>query len=221
MEGTTKNPLPLLLLLLVIGLAAATMSGSSPLPSHSFLAAVTTVDADCNRIDEGTLRSDDGNLLWPGTDQWGYDYANHYFAGDACDASRGNEDCTRSALKLRMKWNDAYLSNSDCNGDGLLDRHAGFSSYRGSGAEVTNLLSGSYTDEHRTCEWSYEATAHAVPETAYLTVEGSSTIWVTQDGTELGPQVWDEFAIIHERYADSCGPSDSLVEYISPIYLPR
>ena len=44
----------------------------------------------------------------------------------------------------RRKWNDAWLSNKDCDGDGLLDRHYGLDSYRGSGAWLTNHQSGEY-----------------------------------------------------------------------------
>ena len=37
-----------------------------------------------------------------------------------------------------MKWNDAWLSNKDRDGDGKLDRHWGYDSYIGSGAWLTN-----------------------------------------------------------------------------------
>ena len=43
-----------------------------------------------------------------------------------------------------MKWNDAWLSDVDADGDGLLDRHLGFDSYIGSGAWLTNHMSGEY-----------------------------------------------------------------------------
>lgn len=46
-----------------------------------------------------------------------------------------------------MKWNDAWLSNKDCNGDGLLDRHLGYLTYIGSGAWLTNHQSGTYQSE--------------------------------------------------------------------------
>jgi hypothetical protein len=51
-----------------------------------------------------------------------------------------------------MKWNDAWLANVDCDGDGLLDRHYGFGSYIGSGAWLTNHMWGSYL--HLADEWS-------------------------------------------------------------------
>jgi hypothetical protein len=43
-----------------------------------------------------------------------------------------------------MKWNDAWLSNKDCDRNNLLDRHYGFEKYVGSGAWCTNHQWGSY-----------------------------------------------------------------------------
>jgi hypothetical protein len=45
---------------------------------------------------------------------------------------------------VNMKWNDAWLSNQDCDGDGLLDRHYGFPSYIDSGAWETNHMLDTY-----------------------------------------------------------------------------
>ena len=46
------------------------------------------------------------------------------------------------STKTTKKW----LSNKDCDGDGLLDRHYGYDSYIGSGAWITNHQSGEYVD---------------------------------------------------------------------------
>ena len=47
---------------------------------------------------------------------------------------------------VEMKWNDAWISNKDCDGDGKLDRHFGFSTYIGSGAWETNHMWGTNDD---------------------------------------------------------------------------
>jgi len=90
---------------------------------------------------------------------------------------------------LQMKWNDAWLSNMDRDGDGKLDRHWGYDSYIGSGAWLTNHMRG---EEEYT--WTYFVKIVAVPEDAYL----EDGIWYTSDGKEIGPVIWGQFAIIQE-----------------------
>ncbi len=80
-------------------------------------------------------------------------------------------------VHLAMKWNDAWLGNQDCDGDGLLDRHYGFDSYIGSGAWVTNHQSGEYeTADGETCKWNYFVKIVAAPADA--TADGG--IWYTR-----------------------------------------
>ena len=68
--------------------------------------------------------------------------------GGYCDAYRNASWCQAyKDVNLLMKWNDAWLSNKDCGGDGLLDRHYGLASYIGSGAWTTNHQSGAYIGE--------------------------------------------------------------------------
>lgn len=95
-------------------------------------------------------------------------------------------------VHLDMKWNDAWLSNKDCDGDGLLDRHYGHDSYIGSGAWLTNHQSGGQGKDH----WTFFTKVVAVPEDAYK--EGS--VWYTADGTEIGPSIWGSFAIVQDVY---------------------
>lgn len=85
---------------------------------------------------------------------------------------------------VQMKWNDAWLSNMDCDGDGKLDRHYGYDSYIGSGAWLTNHMRGD--------GWTYFVKIVAVPEDA----EAVDGIWYAADGTEIGPVIWGAFAII-------------------------
>jgi hypothetical protein len=90
---------------------------------------------------------------------------------------------------LIMKWNDAWLSNMDCDGDGKLDRHFGYDSYIGSGAWETNHMFGTNPDGTR---WNYFVKIVAAPAEAYK-VGG---YWYTVDGIEIGPVIWSSFAKI-------------------------
>ena len=112
-----------------------------------------------------------------------------------------------------MKWNAAWLSNKDCDGDGLLDRHYGHDSYFGSGAWLTNHQSGEYLDEDdETCYWNYFVKIVAAPVDAY----SDEGIWYTVENEEIGPVIWGSFAIIQEVSNDSCIGEQGL-QYISPV----
>ena len=111
-----------------------------------------------------------------------------------------------------MKWNDAWLSNKDCDRDGLLDRHFGYDSYVGSGAWLTNYQSGEYEIDGEFYKWNYFVKIVAVPADATL----SGGIWYAADGTEIGPFIWGEFAIIQEVYNDQ-GTGDHGIYYLSPV----
>ena len=119
--------------------------------------------------------------------------------GDYCD------------VELIMKWNDAWLSNKDCTGDGLLDRHYDHETYIASGAWETNHQSGAYEQNGETCKWNYFVKIVAVPDDAKT--EGG--IWYTKNGAEIGPVIWSQFAITQEVYNDPCGGAHG-VEYLSP-----
>jgi hypothetical protein len=97
----------------------------------------------CTTIKQGTLADSVGNLISLGYDQWGYNYEAHMFNGWYDNYSRPIVPVTEGDV-LMMKWNDSWLSNVDCDGDGKLDRHYGFPTYRGSGAWLTNHASGTY-----------------------------------------------------------------------------
>jgi len=160
----------------------------------------------CTKIQDGELYTSDGNLILPGYDDWGYNYQAHMFNGYYCDAYRDAGWCQPyKDIRLIMKWNDAWLSNEDCDGDGLLDRHYGYSSYIGSGAWLTNHQSGTctYVDnkgKERTGKWTYFVKIVAVPEGAHC----QDGIWYTADGVEIGPDIWGAFAIIQEVSNDPC-----------------
>jgi len=110
-----------------------------------------------------------------------------------------------------MKWNDAWISNTDCDGDGKLDRHFGFECYIGSGAWETNHQSGEYEEDGKTCKWNYFVKIIAVPADAEL-VDG---IWYNADGVEIGPEIWGSFAIIQHVENDLCAGIHGM-QYTSP-----
>lgn len=169
--------------------------------------------AGCTTIQSGTLVDSQGNTIETGYDSWGYNYQAHIFNGGYCDAYRNAAWCQAWAEdELIMKWNDAWISNKDCDGDGLLDRHYGFDSYIGSGAWLTNHQSGTYVnDDGDTCHWTYFVKIIAVPADA-TAVNG---IWYNADGTEIGPVIWGLFAIIQEVLNDPCAGTNGL-QYSSP-----
>lgn len=191
-------------------------------------------------IQDGILTYSAGHYLYPnllqtGFDPYGYNYQGHSFKGSYANVYLGkdglppyNGDATAylavnptAATKwywpyrddqVLMKWNDAWLSNRDCDGDGALDRHYGYPSYIGSGAWETNHQSGTYVgSEGKTYKWNYFCKIIAVPADAVKT----AGIWYTAAGVEIGPVIWGEFAIIQEVYNDQ-GTGDHGLLYKSP-----
>jgi hypothetical protein len=168
---------------------------------------------DCTRIQDGILADSLGDLISVGFDGWGYNYQAHLFNGYYCDSYRDAEWCQPYAdISLVMKWNDAWLSNMDCDDDGLLDRHHGFPSYIGSGAWLTNHQSGEYEDgEGNLCKWNYFVKIVAVPSGAYE----ENGVWYTAEGEEIGAVIWGEFATIQTVSNDPCAGEHG-VQYVSP-----
>lgn len=178
-------------------------------------ALTTTTGAkktECTTIQSGELFTSDGSTLFTGYDIWGYNYQGKLFNGFYCDAYRDADWCQPyKEDKLSMKWNDAWMSNQDCDGDGLLDRHYGYASYIGSGAWLTNHMSGEYELDGEICQWNYFVKIVAAPEDATL----SGGIWYAADGTEIGEVIWGEFAVIQEVSNDPCYGDHGLI-YFSP-----
>lgn len=169
------------------GPAGIATSGEGPLTTMA-------KKGGCVTIQDGVIVASTGELLTTGCDEFGYNYQAHMFNGRYCDYDRvvGGAYCE---VHLSMKWNDAWLSNKDCDGDGLLDRYFGFDSYIGSGAWLTNHQSGTYVGEDgKEHKWTYFVKIVAAPEDAYV-VDG---IWYAADGTEIGPVIWGSFATIQQ-----------------------
>jgi hypothetical protein len=202
-----------LIALAVLAISATIAGANSSQRIASGKADVLTKPDACTSIQDGTLLTSAGDPITTGYDEWGYNYQAHMFNGTYCDAYRDADWC--QAYKddnLMMKWNDAWLSNKDCDTDGLLDRHLGFDSYIGSGAWLTNHMSGSYEgDDGETCKWTDFVKIVAAPSDATL-VDG---VWYGADGTEMGPEIWGEFAIVQEVYNDPCEGAHGLL-YLSP-----
>lgn len=144
-----------------------------------FAVSVTSAGAKkaCTSISSGQLYTPSGKAVLEGTDKDGYNYqahqAKHYY------------DFGANGLTFRvlMKWNEAYLSNADCDGNYKLDQHYGFSDYTGSGAWITFHYNGEYVEDGMTCEWTKFIKVIAVPDGAYK--EGG--VYYTADGEEIGP----------------------------------
>ena len=168
----------------------------------------------CTGIQSGTLTDSNGNVISTGYDDWGYNYQAHMYNGLYGNFSRPSPPITEETCdpekyecdNLEMKWNDAWLSNKDCDGDGKLDRHYGFSSYIGSGAWETNHQSGSYTvnvnNKPKLAHWTYFVKIVAVPSDSVTCADATNPKWCAPDGTEIGPKIWGDFAIVQEVYND-------------------
>lgn len=188
--NTIKHLLPVFLLIFaalsVVGFSGLTASAAKPDKGVT--------------IQSGTLVDSTGTLITTGYDSWGYNYQAHMFNGKYCDSYRNAAWCQAYADdNLSMKWNDAWISNVDRTGDGHLDSHFGFASYKGSGAWLTNHMSGVYTDENGAQKWNEFTKIVAAPTDANL-IDG---VWYAADGTEIGPVIWGEFAIIQDVYNDT------------------
>jgi hypothetical protein len=194
----------------------------------------------CTTIQSGLLFYASGHYLYPqplstGHDIFGYAYQSNLYNGSYANAYLGadgyppylGDDAAYLAENpeavnhwtwpyrndnVLMKWNDAWLSKKDCDHDGKLDRHYGYPTYKGSGAWLTNHMSGSYiTPEGKLCHWTDFYKIIAVPVDAVL----NGGIYYSKKGVEIGPAIWGDFAIIQEVWNDPCAGYHGIV-YLSP-----
>lgn len=220
----------LIKLLTVIGLATAAMmttsvNAAAPQKGVRLQDGIITYSA-------GALA---GQVIPLGFDAYGYNYQAHMFSGSYFNSYangaglppyEGDDAAYLAAnptvashwawpyrdVQLVMKWNDAWISNMDRDGDGKLDRHYGFPSYIGSGAWLTNhQLGSSIGEDGEEYNWNYFSKIVAVPTDAVNT----GGIWYDASGTEIGSDIWGEFAIIQEVSNDQ-GIGDHGVLYHSP-----
>ena len=80
------------------------------------LLAGTALGVDCATIQGGTITASTGEVLTTGYDQFGYNYEAHMFNGLYADYRRGLPVPDDDGSDLIMKWNDAWMSNKDCDG---------------------------------------------------------------------------------------------------------
>lgn len=157
--------------------------------------------------DKPTTFDQNGNgTEWKDTgfNEWGYNYNAHLFSGGYCDSYKDAAWCQPYKDDyLIMKWNEAWLSNVDSNGDGALDRHLGFDSYIGSGAWLTNHQKGSYWVDGQEYKWTYFVKIVAKPTADFVCLANG------------GEQIWGEFCIIESIYNDS-GTGAHGVELLAP-----
>ncbi|MBW8040185.1 MAG: hypothetical protein FVQ85_09325 [Planctomycetes bacterium] len=160
-----------------------------------------------------------GQPIKVGYDIFGYNYQAHMFNGSYYNSYaggagfppyEGDDDSYLTAnptaanhwawpyrnVDLSMKWNDAWLSNQDNDGDGKLDRHYGYPTYTNSGAWLTNHMSGSdeimVNDKLKKAHWTY-FTKIVTPSDSANKV---ANVWYDADGVEIGPEIWGAFATV-------------------------
>lgn len=188
--------------------------------------AVAPAQAACTTIQAGTLLYQRGAYLagqplQVGVDPFGYNYQAHAFNGsyfnayanrDGLPPYNGDDAAYLAANPsaaghwawpyrnddVAMKWNDAWLANSDCDGDGKLDRHYGFPTYVGSGAWLTNHNGWTVSVGDREKQASEFIKIVAKPLAATTSSPagyfGEGTVYV--GGRYMGDQLWGDFAVI-------------------------
>ena len=171
----------------------------------------TSAFAECTTIQDGTLLASDGSTITTGFDDWGYNYQAHMFNGGYCDSYRDAAWCQPyKDVDLLMKWNAGWLNNMDCDGDGLLDRHYGYTTYIGSGAWLTNHQAGKVEVNGKLRKWTYFVKIVAAPSDAYT----DNGFWHTADGVEIGEVIWGDFAVI-QRVSNDPSAGEHGVQYVS------
>jgi len=195
----------LLIALVVVLALAATASlvwADKPVgfDAHGNETAWASSGSSCTKIQDGTLLASTGEVITTGYDEFGYNYQAHMFNGRYCDYDRaiGGAYCD---VDLVMKWNDAWLANVDCVGDGLLDRHYNLDRYEGSGAWLTNHQRGSWEENGTICEWDYFVKIVAKPEVDYVCE---------------GEQIWGAFCVIQRVYNSPCEGSEGIELLVPP-----
>ena len=186
-----------------------------------------------------------GQPLKLGVDAYGYNYQAHSFSGSYFNSYANaagfppysGDDATYLAAnptaanhwawpyrkdQLTMIWNDEWLSNEDKNNDAKLDRPA---NYIGSGAWLKNKQSGDYILDGEEISWNYQVKIVAVPADAnhgstpppevVVAAALDPNMWYDASGKEIGPVIWNDFAIIQEIYNDP-GVGAHGVSYHSP-----
>jgi hypothetical protein len=187
---------------------------------------VSAAGALADTIKDGTIFYSAGHYLADqpirtGFDPFGYNYQAHLFSGSYFNAYaggagfppyEGDDDAYLAdnpgaaahwawpwrGVDLSMKWNDAWISNQDFDGDHFLDRHPGYPGYTDSGAWMTNHMSSSYEVEVngkiKEAHWTYFT--KIVTPSSYATVLDG--VFYNEEGVEIGPVIWGAFATVQD-----------------------
>lgn len=195
-----RRALTVLIVALLLAAAASVVWADKPVAFDSQGNETGWSNSTCRKIQSGEILDSASNPITVGYDQFGYNYQAHLFHGRYCDNDRvlGGASCD---VDLMMKWNDAWLSNVDCDEDYSLDRHYPHLSYVGSGAWLTNHMWGSWEENGTTCEWDYFVKIVAKPHEAYQCE---------------GEEIWDSFCVIQRVYNSPCEGVEGIEELFTP-----
>ena len=160
----------------------------------------------CTTIQSGKIVTEQGKTIKVGYDAAGYNYQAQIYYGEPYPVGEW------ANWFLLTKWNDAWLSKQDCDGDGLLDSRYGYDSYKGSGAWVTNHWTHTHLNEDgKKCKVTIFRKYIAVPEGSYV----EDQVFYNADGTEIGEYAFPDFALVQKVVNDPCAGIHGL-QYKTP-----
>jgi len=175
--------------------------------SESIQSKSSKAKEKCTTIQSGNIKTTDGRTIKVGYDEYGYNYQAQIYSGEPYPNSE-----EWAGWFLLSKWNDAWLSTKDCDGDGLLDSRYGYETYKGSGAWVTNHWTYTYINEDgKKCDIIEFRKYIAVPVDASL----KDDVFYTADGIEIGEYAFPDFALVQIVVNDPCGGMTGL-QYKTP-----
>jgi len=155
----------------------------------------------CASIQDGTILDFDGNVITTGFNADGYNYQ--------ARTHKGPYEGHPIYNYVSETWNDAYLSNKDCDGDNLLDTALGQDSYRGTGAWIKQKWNGSHPDtDGNICYVQQVIKYVAVPIDATIVSGGpdGNNVYIDDKGNEIGIALdyFKDFALIQLIWNDPC-----------------
>lgn len=167
--------------------------------------ALKNTNENCATIQDGTILDAEGNVITTGFDANGYNYQ--------ARIHRGPYDYPGyEGWYVEETWNDAFLSNKDCDGDNQLDVALGQENHRGTGAWLKNKFTGSHEDSNgNICEVMQVIKYVAVPVNATSVPGGPNghNVFIDEDGNEIGLDlkfdgIYKDFALIQLIWQDPC-----------------
>lgn len=166
--------------------------------------ALKNANEDCATIQDGTILDADGNVITTGFNADGYNYQARIFRGTF-------DDPLYEGWFIEDIWNDAFLSNKDCDGDNRLDYALGQDNYRGTGAWLINKYTGSHEDKDgNICNVKQVIKYVAVPVNATSVSGGPNghNVFLDENGHEIGLDLqyegYEDFALIQLIWQDPC-----------------